>query len=116
MPLTLTGFDRAAKVRGPGVFEGEGLKLIGSPRGTVMQALEIELTKLALASFLIQLGFVIAFFFTLYFVIKNAIRDGINESRLAERRWNEGVADPAIRDALRETKEAAKVLPPMRAD
>lgn len=56
------------------------------------------------------------FFLLLYLVIKAAIRDGINESRLADRRWSDAVPDAATRDALRETREAAKGLPPIRAD
>lgn len=77
---------------------------------------EIELTKAAAWMIAAELLFFLIGLFLLYLVIKYAIRDGINESRLAERRWTDGATDPAVRDALRETREAAKVLPPIRAD
>lgn len=80
------------------------------------QAFQIEMTRMTFWLIVGQAIGAALFFAGLYFAIKAAVRDGINESRLADRRWTDGVPDPAIRDALRETREAAKVLPPMRAD
>lgn len=80
------------------------------------ETLQIELTKIVVWTAILE-G--IAAFFAmlmLYIVIKYAIRDGINESKLVKRSWQESVADPMARDAVREVKDAAKVLPPMRAD
>lgn len=80
------------------------------------KALEIELTKAAAwMLFAEALAFVIGMLI-LYVVIKSAIRDGINESKLVARAWNEGPRDPMQRDAVRATREAAKEMPPMRAD
>lgn len=80
------------------------------------QALEIELTKMAVWVAAAQLLAFCITMFVLYLVIKAAIRDGINESKLVNRTWQEGAADPMARDAVRGVKEAAKVLPPMHAD
>ena len=80
------------------------------------ETMQIELTKIVVWTAIAE-G--IAFFFAmlmLYIVIKYAIRDGINESKLVRRAWHEGITDPIARDAVRATKEAARVLPPMRAD
>lgn len=87
-------------------------------KGTDMdfQALEIELTKMAVWVAAAQLLAFCITMFVLYLVIKAAIRDGINESKLVNRTWQEGAADPMARDAVRAVKDAAKVLPPMRAD
>ena len=69
-----------------------------------IKAFEAELTRLAIFWIAIEVAAVILFFLVLYWVIKSAIRDGINESRLGERQR-------AI--AKREEGEA---LPPMRAE
>lgn len=70
------------------------------------KALEMELTRIAIFWAAVELIAVILFFWILYVVIKSAIRDGINESRLGNR-WQQTVA------ASREEKSD---LPPMRAE
>jgi hypothetical protein len=69
-----------------------------------IKAFEAELTRFAIFSIALEIIALILFFLILYWVIKSAIRDGINESRLGERR--------TVFTAREETKD----LPPMRAE
>lgn len=72
------------------------------------RALEIELTKAAAwAVFAEALAFAIGMLI-LYFVLKAAIRDGINESKMGDT-WRRHV------NATR-APEGVQDLPPMRAD
>jgi len=65
---------------------------------------EAELTRIAIFSVAMEIIALILFFWVLYVVIKSAIRDGINESRLGERR------------TVITAREEIKDLPPMRAE
>lgn len=69
-----------------------------------IKGFEAELTRIAIFSVAMEIIALILFFWVLYVVIKSAIRDGINESRLGERR--------TVITAREETKD----LPPMRAE
>lgn len=69
-----------------------------------IKAFEAELTRLAIFTIAMEIVALILIFWLLYIVIKCAIRDGINESRLGERQR-------AI--AKREDPDG---LPPMRAE
>ena len=67
---------------------------------------EAELTRIAIFSAAMELIAVIVFFWLLYVVIKSAIRDGINESRLGDR-WSQAVV---------KSREDVDKLPQMRAE
>lgn len=69
-----------------------------------IKGFEAELTRIAIFSVAMEIIALILFFWVLYVVIKSAIRDGINESRLGERR--------TVITAREETKD----FPPMRAE
>ncbi|BEP95676.1 hypothetical protein GmRootA79_40600 [Acidovorax sp. A79] len=69
-----------------------------------IKAFEAELTRFAIFSIALEIIALILFFLILYWVIKSAIRDGINESRLGERQ--RAIAK----------REDAEGLPPMRAE
>lgn len=72
------------------------------------RALEIELTKAAAwAVFAEALAFAIGMLI-LYFVLKAAIRDGINESKMADT-WRRHVNTARASEGVQD-------LPPMRAD
>lgn len=55
-----------------------------------LRALEAEMNRQMIFWAAIELIAIIVFFWVLYVVIKNAIRDGINESRLGDR-WTRAV-------------------------
>jgi hypothetical protein len=74
-----------------------------------LQAFEAEMTRLTIFWMAIQLaGFIIGCW-VLYVIIKTAIRDGINESRLGDR-WSQVV------QAARKDETLKPHLPDMRAD
>lgn len=55
-----------------------------------LRALEAEMNRQMIFWAAIELIAIMVFFLVLYVVIKNAIRDGINESRLGDR-WTRAV-------------------------
>jgi hypothetical protein len=69
-----------------------------------IKGFEAELTRIAIFSVAMEIIALILFFWVLYLVIKCAIRDGINESKLGARRMAES-KPTRIED-----------LPPMRAE
>lgn len=71
-----------------------------------LHSLEVELTRVALFWFAVNLVALIVGIWITYLVIKNAIRDGINESRLGDR-WTR---------AVERAREDPDALPPMRAE
>lgn len=71
-----------------------------------LQAFQTELTRAALFFFAIQLIALIIGIWITYVVIKCAIRDGINESRLGDR-WSRAVDS---------SRSQTADLPPMRAE
>jgi hypothetical protein len=74
-----------------------------------LKTFELEMTRLAFLWGLIEIiGFAIGLWL-LYLVIKNAIRDGINESRLTDN-WNKTASIAKEREAI------AKAIPDMRAE
>lgn len=72
-----------------------------------MAAIELEMTRFAIFLIAISILATAIGLWITYFVIKCAIRDGINESRLGDR-WQQAVA--------RATPAQAHQLPEMRAD
>jgi hypothetical protein len=72
-----------------------------------LKALEAEMTRAAIFSTAIEIIALIIFFWLMYLVTKNAIRDGIKESGLVET-WAKVVAE--------KKKEELKRLPDMRAE
>lgn len=74
------------------------------------ETLQIELTRIAIWAIAAQVVAFLATMFVLYLVIKSAIRDGINESKMGDTwRWHVSASAAA-------PHEGAKDLPPMRAD
>ncbi|MDO9292637.1 MAG: hypothetical protein Q7U09_13720 [Hydrogenophaga sp.] len=72
------------------------------------EALQIELTKMAAWAIFAEAIAFAAGMMVLYFVLKAAIRDGINESKMGDT-WRRHVN-------VARTTEEVKDLPPMRAD
>jgi len=71
--------------------------------------IEIELNRLAVQAFVFEAICFIVAMVILYFVIRYAIRDGINDSRLTDN-WQGRVT------AARRTTHDGDTLPPMHAD
>lgn len=70
------------------------------------KAFEAELTRITIFWTAVEIVAAIIFFWVLYLVIKAAVRDGVNESRLGAR-WTRTVA---------ESRARADDLPPMKAE
>jgi hypothetical protein len=84
-----------------------------------LKQLEMEVTKAAMQLAIWEfLGFV--FFMTvLYFVVKAAVREGVNESRMGAARGGHGRREPgdwAQQVEASKVREGAEKMPPMRAD
>ncbi|PKO69011.1 MAG: hypothetical protein CVU22_06335 [Betaproteobacteria bacterium HGW-Betaproteobacteria-16] len=74
-----------------------------------LKAFEVEMTKLTMQMIAWEVVTFVIGMFVLYLVLKAAIRDGINESRLGDT-WK-----AQVRAAERTEAEGGK-LPPIRAD
>lgn len=70
-----------------------------------LRELEAEATRLTIQALAWEIAAFIVFFLVLYFVVKAAVRDGINEANRASR-WAKSVT----------SAEAMKDMPDMRAD
>ncbi|MDP2380991.1 MAG: hypothetical protein Q8M35_11010 [Pseudohongiella sp.] len=84
-----------------------------------LKQLEIEVTKAALQLAIWEfLGFVF-FMVVLYFVVKAAVRDGVNESRMGAASRGRGGREPgdwAHHVEATKVREVADKMPPIRAD
>lgn len=74
-----------------------------------IEAMQTQLTRATIFLIAGQLVFLACMFWVLYLVLKSAIRDGINESRLGDS-WK-----AQVRAAERTDAEGGK-LPPIRAE
>ncbi|MCW5669985.1 MAG: hypothetical protein KIT86_10000 [Hydrogenophaga sp.] len=73
-----------------------------------MPNFQIELNRLIVQTAVLELIAWVVGFVVLYFVVRAAVRDGINESRLGERTVAKPRARPSTHDG--------NTLPPMHAD
>ncbi len=78
------------------------------------QAFELEMTRLTIFIFAVEAIAFIVVCWVMYIVIKSAIRDGINESRLGDR-WTAEV-QKARWQADREGPPTVPDMPDMRAE
>ena len=84
-----------------------------------LKQLEVEVTKAALQVAIWEFLSFVGFMVVLYFVVKAAVRDGVNESRMGATRARRGGREP---EGWTDQVEAAKVrdgtskMPPIRAD
>ncbi len=86
------------------------------------QAFQIEMTRMTFWLIVGQAIGAALFFAGLYFAIKAAVRDGINESKLGNRDLRPSSRGPSEPEAWEhhmeavKVREAAKTMPPFRAD
>jgi hypothetical protein len=73
-----------------------------------MPNFQIELNRLIVQTAMLELVAWVVGFVVLYFVVRAAVRDGINESRLGERTWTTPRSSRSTHDG--------NTLPPMHAD
>lgn len=71
-----------------------------------LEQLQMELTRITIAAFAWDIVATIVFFLALYWVVKAAVRDGINESRMGDR-WSR---------AVEQARSSSSDLPDMRAE
>lgn len=76
------------------------------------KAFEAEMTRITMQVIIWDVITFVVGMFVLYLVLKAAIRDGINESKLGERQM--GAADP-WRQEVERAREGGQ-LPPMKAE
>ena len=76
------------------------------------KAFEVEMARITMQVIVWEVIAFVVGMFVLYFVLKAAIRDGINESKLGERQM--GAGDP-WRQEVERAREGGQ-LPPMKAE
>jgi hypothetical protein len=84
-----------------------------------LKQLEVEVTKAVLQVAIWEFLSFVAFMVVLYFVVKAAVRDGVNESRMGVARERRGGRDPegwAHQVEASKIREGAVKMPPFRAD
>lgn len=84
-----------------------------------LEQLQFEVTKAALQVAIWEFLSFVGFMVVLYFVVKAAVRDGVNESRMSVARESRGGREPegwGHPVEVAKVRDVAHKMPPFRAD